>query len=111
MKQAKNAARRVQRPHTDDLEARAADATRLLKLLANEQRLKVLCRLSAGEASVSDLADYVDIAQSALSQHLAKLRADRLVDTRRDGQTIYYRLSDPMTQKLVGVLCDMYGRH
>ncbi|MBI3439946.1 MAG: winged helix-turn-helix transcriptional regulator [Proteobacteria bacterium] len=119
-RQVLNSARRAQRletssrwrsPRTDDLEARASDATRLLKLLANEQRLKVLCRLSAGEASVSDLADYVDIAQSALSQHLAKLRADRLVDTRRDGQTIYYRLSDPMTQRLVGVLCDMYGAH
>jgi len=102
---------RGRRLQTDDLESKASDATRLLKLLANEQRLKVLCRLSAGEASVGDLADYVEIAQSALSQHLAKLRADRLVDTRRDGQAIYYRLSDPMTQKLIGVLCDMYGGH
>ncbi len=99
------------RLRTDELEARASDATRLLKLLANEQMLKVLCRLSAGETSVSDLAEYVDIAQSALSQHLAKLRADRLVDTRRDGQTIYYRLCDPMAERLVGVLCDMYGGH
>ena len=95
---------------TDRLESRAGDAARLLKLLANEQRLKVLCRLSEGEVSVSELAEYVNLAQSALSQHLAKLRADRLVATRRDGQTIYYRLADPMTEKLIGVLCDMYGR-
>lgn len=96
---------------TNRLESRAGDAARLLKLLANEQRLKVLCRLSEGEVSVSELADYVGLAQSALSQHLAKLRADRLVATRRDGQTIYYRLADPMTEKLIGVLCDIYGGH
>ena len=95
--------------NTDRLESRAGDAARLLKLLANEQRLKVLCRLSEGEVSVSELAAQVDLAQSALWQHLAKLRADRLVSTRRDGQTIYYRLADPMTEKLIGVLCDMYG--
>lgn len=94
---------------TDRLESRAGDAARLLKLLANEQRLKVLCRLSDGELSVSELAEYVDLTQSALSQHLAKLRADRLVATRRDGQTIYYRLADPMTERLIGVLCDIYG--
>ncbi|MBS0383905.1 MAG: winged helix-turn-helix transcriptional regulator [Proteobacteria bacterium] len=93
------------------LESRASDATRLLKLLANEQRLKVLCRLSGGELSVGELAEHVDLAQSALSQHLAKLRADRLVATRRDGQTIYYRLADPTTEKLIGVLCDIYGGH
>ncbi len=93
------------------LEPRAAEAARLLKLLANEQRLTVMCRLSGTEMSVSDLGQYVDLTQSALSQHLAKLRADGLVATRREAQTIYYRLSDPVAIRLIGVLCDLYGGH
>ncbi len=91
------------------LESRAVEAARMLKLLANEQRLTVLCRLAGGEMSVSELGAYVDLSQSALSQHLAKLRADGLVATRRDAQTIYYRLADPIAERLIGVLCDVYG--
>lgn len=91
------------------LEPRASEAAQLLKLLANEQRLTVLCRLSAGEMSVSELGRHVDLTQSALSQHLAKMRAEGLVATRRDGQTIYYRLADPVAERLIGVLCDVYG--
>ena len=83
----------------------------MLKLLANEQRLTVLCRLSGGELSVSELGEYVPLSQSALSQHLAKLRADGLVATRRDAQTIYYRLANPIAERLIGVLCDLYGDH
>lgn len=93
------------------LEPRAGEAARLLKLLANEQRLTVMCRLSGTEMSVSQLGEYVDLTQSALSQHLAKLRADGLVATRRDAQTIYYRLSDPVAIRLIGVLCELYGGH
>jgi DNA-binding transcriptional ArsR family regulator len=93
------------------LEPRAGEAARLLKLLANEQRLTVMCRLSGTEMSVSELGKYVDLTQSALSQHLAKLRADGLVATRRDAQTIYYRLSDPVAIRLIGVLCELYGGH
>jgi DNA-binding transcriptional ArsR family regulator len=91
------------------LEPRAVEAARLLKLLANEQRLTVLCRLSGQEMSVTELGEYVNLSQSALSQHLAKLRADGLVATRRDAQTIYYRLSDPIAERLIGVLCELYG--
>jgi ArsR family transcriptional regulator, virulence genes transcriptional regulator len=91
------------------LEPRATEAARLLKLLANEQRLIVLCRLSHAELSVTELGEYINLSQSALSQHLAKLRADGLVATRRDAQTIYYRLADPITEKLIGVLCEVYG--
>jgi ArsR family transcriptional regulator, virulence genes transcriptional regulator len=91
------------------LEPRATEAARLLKLLANEQRLTVLCRLSHAELSVTELGEYINLSQSALSQHLAKLRADGLVATRRDAQTIYYRLADPITEKLIGVLCEVYG--
>lgn len=92
----------------EHLEPRVLEAARLLKLLANEQRLTVLCRLSGSELSVSELGEYVNLSQSALSQHLAKLRADGLVATRRDAQTIYYRLADPIAERLIGVLCDVY---
>jgi DNA-binding transcriptional ArsR family regulator len=93
----------------EHLEPRAAEAARLLKLLANEQRLTVLCRLSGTELSVTELGEYVNLSQSALSQHLAKLRADGLVATRRDAQTIYYRVADPIAERLIGVLCEVYG--
>lgn len=91
------------------LESRAGEAAQLLKLLANDQRLTVLCRLSAGEMSVTQLREYVSLTQSALSQHLAKMRAEGLVATRREAQTIYYRLSDPIAERLIGVLCELYG--
>lgn len=74
----------------NDLSERAADAARLLKALANEKRLLILCLLSEGERSVGELNQDVDLSQSALSQHLAVLRADGLVRTRRQAQTIYY---------------------
>lgn len=92
-----------------DLESRAGEAAELLKLLANDQRLIILCRLSDEELSVSELGEHVNLAQSALSQHLAKLRAQGLVATRREGQSIYYRLANPTAQKLVGALCELYG--
>jgi DNA-binding transcriptional ArsR family regulator len=92
-----------------DLESRAGEAAELLKLLANDQRLIILCRLSADEMAVSELGEYVNLTQSALSQHLAKLRAHGLVATRREGQNVYYRLANPTAQKLVGALCELYG--
>lgn len=92
-----------------DLENKAGEVAELLKLLSNDQRLIILCRLSDQEMSVSELGAHVNLAQSALSQHLAKLRARGLVATRRDGQNIYYRLANPTAQKLVGALCDLYG--
>src|SRR5665213_3448485 len=91
------------------LEASASAAARLLKLLASEQRLILMCRLGEGEASVGDLAQHVGLAQSAASQHLAKLRAEGLVATRRDGQTIYYRLADDSAARVIALLCDIYG--
>lgn len=92
-----------------ELESRAGEAAELLKLLANDQRLIILCRLSNTELSVSELGEHVSLAQSALSQHLAKLRAHGLVSTRREGQSIYYKLANPTAQKLVGALCELYG--
>lgn len=89
-----------------ELEARAHSAARLLKLLASEQRLLLLCRLIEGEASVGDLARHAKLAQSAASQHLAKMRAEGLVATRREAQTIYYRLADPAALRVLDALCD-----
>ncbi|MDP2258898.1 MAG: metalloregulator ArsR/SmtB family transcription factor [Caulobacter sp.] len=83
-------------------------AARLLKLLASEQRLLLLCRLMDGEASVSALAEHAALAQSATSQHLAKMRAEGLVATRREGQTIYYRLADPNAARILAALSEIY---
>ncbi|MGE0408891.1 MAG: ArsR/SmtB family transcription factor [Amphiplicatus sp.] len=91
------------------LEPRAREAAHLLKLLSSEQRLTILCRLSGGEMSVGELGQHVELSQSALSQHLAKLRAERIVTTRRDAQTIYYHLADANAEKLVAFLCQLYG--
>ncbi len=91
-----------------DLAASAHAAARLLKLLASEQRLLILCRLIDGEASVGDLAVHVGMAQSATSQHLAKMRAEGLVATRREAQTIFYRLADPAAVRVLETLCDVY---
>ena len=78
----------------DKLKAKAGEAAEFLLLLANDKRLLILCELLAvREMSVGPLAVAVDLSQSALSQHLAKLRAEGLVETRRDSQTIFYRLS------------------
>jgi ArsR family transcriptional regulator, virulence genes transcriptional regulator len=92
-----------------ELERKAAEAARLLKLLANENRLLILCRLvAAGEMSVGDLAEAVDLSQSALSQHLAKMREDGLVATRREAQMVFYRIADPNAARLLTLLKDIY---
>ena len=91
------------------LERKAGEAACLLKLLANENRLLILCRLAvAGELSVGDIAEAVDLSQSALSQHLGKMREDGLLATRRDGQTIYYRIVDEPAGRLLALLKDIY---
>ena len=78
-----------------DLVANAHSAAHLLRVLANEHRLQVLCALRPGELSVGQIADHVGLSQSALSQHLARLRLDGVVTTRRQGQIIFYRIADP----------------
>jgi ArsR family transcriptional regulator len=89
-------------------EAKATAAAQLLKALANEHRLMILCKLAEGELSVGDLVAAIGLSQSALSQHLAKLRGDRLVATRRDAQTIYYRLTSADAARVLQVLADIY---
>lgn len=91
------------------LHDKAADAARLLRLLANEKRLLILCLLVAdGEKDVSSLAEAVELSQSALSQHLAKLREDDLVAFRRESQTLYYRLADPRAARILATLKDIF---
>lgn len=86
----------------------AEDAALLLRAMAHGARLKVLCELSSGERKVGDLVHAAGLSQSALSQHLARLREEGLVTTRRDAQTIYYSLADAKVRRLVGLLFELY---
>ncbi len=91
------------------LQDKAAEAARLLRLLANEKRLLILCLLIArGEMDVTSLAAEVELSQSALSQHLAKLREDGLVAFRRESQTLHYRLEDPRAARVLTTLKDIF---
>jgi len=92
------------------LEVKARDATALLAALANEHRLGILCELVEGERSVGALVHAVGLSQSALSQHLAKLRAARIVATRRNAQTIYYRLASNPAARIMSTLTEIYCR-
>jgi ArsR family transcriptional regulator len=86
-------------------EARATEVARILRSLANERRLMIVCKLVEwGEANVGTLADAVGLSQSALSQHLAKLREDGVVATRRESQTIWYRIEDVRVEQLLAAL-------
>ena len=91
-----------------DLKASSAQAEELLKALANSHRLMILCELKDGERSVSALEGVVPLTQSALSQHLAKLREGGFVATRREAQTIYYRLADGRVARLIEVLHELF---
>lgn len=95
----------------DDYEAMAEsakDASDLLRALAHEARLMILCMLVEGEKSVSELEAFLEMRQPTVSQQLARLRADRLVKTRREGKTIYYSLASEEARKVIGVLYDLY---
>jgi ArsR family transcriptional regulator, virulence genes transcriptional regulator len=89
-------------------QAHAADAARLLKVLANEHRLGILCLLVGGELSVGEINERIDLSQSALSQHLAVLRAEGLVTTRRDAQVIFYALADGPVHQIIETLHGVY---
>lgn len=93
---------------TERLDANARDAAALLAAMANENRLRILCRLLEGEVSVNDLAEKVGMNQSALSQQLGKLRALRLVDTRREARQIYYRLASADVHEVLKTLHGIY---
>lgn len=88
--------------------AKAGAAARLLKALSHEARLMVLCQLVDGEYSAGALQEASGLSQSALSQHLARLREEGLVETRREAQTIYYRLADPNAARVLETLAAIY---
>jgi DNA-binding transcriptional ArsR family regulator len=92
----------------DAMQQNAGDAVNLLKGLANESRLMIMCVLSEGEVSVGQLNQRIKLSQSALSQHLAVLREQALVQTRRESQTIYYRLADTAAVNIIELLHDVY---
>ena len=92
----------------EQLLPKAEKAEAFLKALANKHRLMVLCELHQGERSVGSLMQAVGLSQSALSQHLAKLREDGLVVTRRDAQTIYYTLASDDAARIMAVLYDLF---
>lgn len=90
------------------MEEHATQAVDLLKSMANQSRLMILCLLANGELTVSEINKSVTISQSALSQHLAALRKADLVATRKVAQTIYYRLNGDATVRIIGVLQSIY---
>jgi ArsR family transcriptional regulator, virulence genes transcriptional regulator len=89
-------------------EASATQAASLLRLLGNERRLMILCQLADGELSVGQIQPRVGLSQSALSQHLAILREQDIVATRRSGQTIFYRISDPAAMRVIATLAELF---
>lgn len=92
----------------EEMTAHAGEASNLLRAMASEHRLMVLCSLVQGEKSVSELMARVPLAQSALSQHLAVLRRERLVTARRDGQTVYYAIKDGPALQVIRVLYESF---
>ena len=92
----------------DQMQTNARRASQLLKALSNEHRLLILCQLSEMEMSVGQLESVVGLSQSALSQHLARLRRDDLVKTRREAQTIYYSLIGEEATQIIDVLYKLY---
>jgi len=94
--------------NVQELAPNAAAAARFLRALGNEKRLQILCRLHDGELSVGELQQDLELSQSALSQHLARLRQDDLVLTRREAQTIYYSLADAAVTDIIAVLHERF---
>jgi DNA-binding transcriptional ArsR family regulator len=86
----------------------AGEAASMMAALSHEVRLRVLCDLVAGERMAGELVQRSGLTQSALSQHLAKLRKECLVKTRREGQSIFYRIANPDAARILGVLRDIY---
>jgi DNA-binding transcriptional ArsR family regulator len=92
----------------EELAMRAGKAEGFLKALANRHRLMILCELHKGEQSVGVLHEAIGLSQSALSQHLARLREDELVKTRRESQTIYYSLASKEANQVIALLYDLF---
>ncbi len=92
----------------NDMQENAKQAADTLKALSHESRLLILCLLSQGEMSVGDLLKYSNLSQSAFSQHLAVLRKEGLVKTRKEAQSVYYTINDPNVLAILTVLHEIY---
>ena len=103
-----DAAAEMETGNFDELADSARAASDLLKALSNETRLMILCMLIDGEKSVSDLEELLDMRQPTVSQQLARLRADRLVHTRREGKMIYYGLAIDEAKVIIQALYELY---
>lgn len=86
----------------------AKQASAMLKAMSHEGRLMILCYLSNGEKSVTELEDLLSMRQSAVSQQLARLRADDLIDARRDGKTILYSIQDDRAHQIMALVYDLF---
>ena len=92
----------------DAMQHRAEEAVAVLKAIGNENRLLLLCQMVNGERSVNDLAETLDLPQSVVSQHLSLLRRDGVVKGRREGQSIYYSISDSRVRALMETLFEVF---
>jgi ArsR family transcriptional regulator len=92
----------------DEMTERATAAAGFLKALSHEGRLMILCHLSGGEKSVTELENLLESRQAAVSQQLARLRLEGLVAARRDGKTIYYSIQDPKVSRTIGLVYEMF---
>ena len=95
-------------PELDLLMRRARKASNFLKALSHESRMLLLCLLAERERSVTELENILSLRQSAVSQQLARLRYDGMVDTRRDGKTIYYSLANDDVRRVIAVIYDIF---
>jgi ArsR family transcriptional regulator len=93
---------------TAGMEAKAQAATALLKALSHEGRLMILCHLTTGEKSVTELEQILDASQAAVSQQLARLRLEGIVNHRRDGKAIYYSLADRKARRVLDLVYELY---
>ena len=91
-----------------DMVNNSAKAVRLLKAVSNERRLLILCHLLSGELSVGEMHEKLGLSQSALSQHLAVLRRQKLVKTRKEAQTVFYRLNSAEAEALIALMHKLY---
>jgi len=90
-------------------ESQATEVAGVLRALSNERRLMILCKLAEwGEANVTSLAEAIGLTQSALSQHLAKMRDEKIVSFRRESQVIWYRIEDPRIEQMLATLHKLY---
>lgn len=94
-----------------EFEEQVLVATNLLKAMSNENRLLILCQLIHGEKTVGELEEVIGLSQSALSQHLAVLRQNDLVATRRDAQSIYYSLAGEEPEAVIEALYELFAAH